>query len=259
MTYQPPLIGTKQLLNFTATSWPALGAVCLGVAFALGVAGAGDRQALGAPVLGKRAVAAQAVAGGRVCGMRRRAPIADIGNAVRLLPHDRSATRDSAGSSITRKGKVYAFDSIECLASFYLQQPATARRALGVGCRLRQPGHWIPATNALYARSEAHQSPMGLNLVSFSVDRGRRRCRARSVARRRWPDVLARSARVGRQTAVRRRCDALTQCSRMPNVALAVASALVASPTASSALVAQSESIVSPTGAVRTVARGGAR
>ena len=29
MTYQPPLIGTKQLLNFTASSWPALGAVCL--------------------------------------------------------------------------------------------------------------------------------------------------------------------------------------------------------------------------------------
>jgi copper chaperone NosL len=25
MTYQPPLIGTKQLLNFTATSWPAPG------------------------------------------------------------------------------------------------------------------------------------------------------------------------------------------------------------------------------------------
>jgi hypothetical protein len=38
MTYQPPLIGTKQLLNFTAESWPALGAVCLGIAFVLGVA-----------------------------------------------------------------------------------------------------------------------------------------------------------------------------------------------------------------------------
>ena len=37
MTYQPPLIGTKQLLNFTAASWPDLGAVCLGLAFALGI------------------------------------------------------------------------------------------------------------------------------------------------------------------------------------------------------------------------------
>lgn len=38
MSYQPPLIGTKQLLNFTATSWPASGTVLLGVAFALAVA-----------------------------------------------------------------------------------------------------------------------------------------------------------------------------------------------------------------------------
>lgn len=38
MSYQPPLIGTKQLLNFTATSLPDVGGVLLGVAFALGVA-----------------------------------------------------------------------------------------------------------------------------------------------------------------------------------------------------------------------------
>ena len=38
MTYQPPLIGTKQLLNFTASSWPALGAWLAFAAFVLGVA-----------------------------------------------------------------------------------------------------------------------------------------------------------------------------------------------------------------------------
>src|SRR5215211_7762268 len=38
MTYQPPLIGTKQLLNFTASSWPAAGSIVLGVAFLLGTA-----------------------------------------------------------------------------------------------------------------------------------------------------------------------------------------------------------------------------
>ncbi len=37
MSYQPPLIGSKQLLNFTATSWPDLGGVAAGVAFALAV------------------------------------------------------------------------------------------------------------------------------------------------------------------------------------------------------------------------------
>jgi copper chaperone NosL len=38
MTYQPPLIGTKQLLNFTATSLPDVGGIVLGLAFVLGVA-----------------------------------------------------------------------------------------------------------------------------------------------------------------------------------------------------------------------------
>lgn len=38
MSYQPPIIGSKQLLNFVATAWPGLGALALGVAF-LGVLG----------------------------------------------------------------------------------------------------------------------------------------------------------------------------------------------------------------------------
>jgi hypothetical protein len=38
MSYQPPLIGSKQLLNFVATSWPASGSFILGAAFLLGVA-----------------------------------------------------------------------------------------------------------------------------------------------------------------------------------------------------------------------------
>ena len=38
MTYQPPLIGTKQLLNFTAASWPATGAIAAGAAFMIALA-----------------------------------------------------------------------------------------------------------------------------------------------------------------------------------------------------------------------------
>ena len=33
MSYQPPLIGSKQLLNFTATAWPGGAAIALGLAF----------------------------------------------------------------------------------------------------------------------------------------------------------------------------------------------------------------------------------
>jgi nitrous oxidase accessory protein len=35
MSYQPPIIGTKQLLNFTASSWPGPGGIAAGVAFVM--------------------------------------------------------------------------------------------------------------------------------------------------------------------------------------------------------------------------------
>jgi copper chaperone NosL len=41
MSYQPPLIGSRQLLNFTATSWPSAGGLAAGLAFALTVAAIG--------------------------------------------------------------------------------------------------------------------------------------------------------------------------------------------------------------------------
>lgn len=37
MVYQPPLIGARQLLNFTAYSWPAAGGILAGIGFVLGI------------------------------------------------------------------------------------------------------------------------------------------------------------------------------------------------------------------------------
>lgn len=38
MTYSPPVIGRKKLLNFTATSWPSTGGIAMGIAAGLVVA-----------------------------------------------------------------------------------------------------------------------------------------------------------------------------------------------------------------------------
>ncbi len=35
MTYSPPVIGRKKLLNFTATSWPSYGGIAMGLAAGL--------------------------------------------------------------------------------------------------------------------------------------------------------------------------------------------------------------------------------
>lgn len=56
MSYQPPLIGTKQLLNFTATSLPAAGAYLAFLSLGLGlVAVVLDRKPRRSPVLAARA------------------------------------------------------------------------------------------------------------------------------------------------------------------------------------------------------------
>jgi hypothetical protein len=38
LSYQPPLIGSKKLLNFTAHSWPALGGLAIGISLIVGLA-----------------------------------------------------------------------------------------------------------------------------------------------------------------------------------------------------------------------------
>jgi len=189
MTYQPPLIGSKQLLNFTATSWPDLGAICLGVAFALGIAAlvvvrrspAGLRRASATAV----AVAAAACA-----------PVTPgaIANAGKSCDYCRMVITDErfGGQVITTKGKVYAFDSIECLASYYLQQPSTGERSAVWVADYAHPGKWIAADSAVFARTEVQQSPMGLNVVSFSANAAAAALpRDIGAATLRWPQVLA--------------------------------------------------------------------
>ena len=68
MSYQPPVIGTKQLLNFTATSWPSSGgwlAVAAGLAATAAViltlrARSRARREVAAPVVARDAEAAHA-------------------------------------------------------------------------------------------------------------------------------------------------------------------------------------------------------
>ena len=56
MSYQPPLIGTKQLLNFEAVSLPGIGGILAGVAFALGLFAVIHSLRKGRPSQGSRGV-----------------------------------------------------------------------------------------------------------------------------------------------------------------------------------------------------------
>ncbi len=77
MTYQPPLIGSKQLLNFRATSWPASGGIIAGVSFLMGLAALLSWRPVRPTVTtqsGVRALAAAAIAFLLGCGSPHAGP-----------------------------------------------------------------------------------------------------------------------------------------------------------------------------------------
>lgn len=68
---------------------------------------------------------------------------------------------------ITEKGKVFKFDSDECLLDFLKANPGEKYRQLLVTDYAR-PGTLTDASKAIYLHSPNIQSPMGRNLASFA-------------------------------------------------------------------------------------------
>ena len=70
---------------------------------------------------------------------------------------------------VTSKGKVFKFDSIECMLDFIKDAPSVY---LDAGNQvfltdMLQPGSFIDARQAIYVHDETLQSPMGGNLAAF--------------------------------------------------------------------------------------------
>jgi copper chaperone NosL len=185
MTYQPPLIGTKQLLNFTATSWPALGTAFLGVAFGLAVAA----LVLSRRRRGGRAASVALAAAAAACspsGPREIALTTDACDYCRMTISDVRF----AGQVITAKGKIHAFDSIDCLASFVLANGQLADADIWVA-DYNNPGRWVAGEKAVYVLSEKTRVPMGISVVSFAADADPAAIeRDFGAAPIRWADVL---------------------------------------------------------------------
>jgi copper chaperone NosL len=162
MAYQPPLIGSKQLLNFTAHSWPGVGGMLAITALVLGAialwVAARSRRAM-TFALGAITMTASACAPGPE-------PIAygqDVGEYCRMVIMDERY----GAELVTRKGRIFKFDSIECLARYAgeMEDPA-AVHSLWV-TPFDEPGELIPVEQALILHSPALRSPMGANLTAF--------------------------------------------------------------------------------------------
>ncbi len=193
MAYQPPLIGSKQLLNFTAHSWPGLGGYAAFLSMGLGMLAwgldwrrgrrAGKPNSAGgsgreggttssgntsvAAVLALAALGASALLSGCTPEPEPFHFGEDAGAYCRMTIDD-----DRFASQVVMKtGRVYKFDAIECLASWLETDVASENDIHSVWVtNMAEPGALIPALTARYVQNEAIRSPMGGGWAAFDTD-----------------------------------------------------------------------------------------
>lgn len=181
-SYQPPLIGTKVLLNFTATSLPSVGGITAGIAFAL--AGAAlfvsyRRKPRGIAVLGT-AIAASACAANPHIAFGT-----DHCAECRMIIADRRF----GAMLVTSTGKTFEFDSVDCLLEYLERNAAADHRGTWVVDASR-PGTLIPAVGAVFLRQGALRPPMG-STVAFASANAARETTGITAERFSWQDLTA--------------------------------------------------------------------
>lgn len=172
MTYQPPIIGSKKLLNFTAHSWPGLGGwsafVSMGAGFLAAFFTWRKRPAgkAGSPAMKAAAVVSVLVLAG--CSTEPQ-PILFGEDADAYCRMTISDAR-FASQIVTKTGKAYKFDSIECLTSFLAAGTVADQDVHSVWVTdASAPGTLIAADAARFVRSEQIRSPMGGGLLAFGT------------------------------------------------------------------------------------------
>lgn len=168
MTYQPPLIGSKKLLNFRATSWPSGGGIALTLAAGLVAFAVFDsrKRRKGLPSAAAAFVVALSLAGCATVQPRDLALNVDECGFCRMTISD---PRFGA-QVVTTTGRQLVFDSPECLAGFLATTPAESVASVWV-LDAQTPGTWIPAEQAGYLVDASLRGPMGRVTAFASPER----------------------------------------------------------------------------------------
>lgn len=179
MYYQPPLIGAKKMLNFTAHSWPALGGGAAFLSLATGLvlalverkrprfresSAGGNHSSTMKPM----AVAASMLL---LLGMAACTPAPKpLAHGIDQCAYCKMTLSDEryGAELVTKKGKVYVFDSVECLAAHQMEArvPLAETHSLWV-VDFQDPPNLVEVSDAFFLHSRDLRSPMGLNLTAF--------------------------------------------------------------------------------------------
>lgn len=181
MTYQPPFIGTKQLLNISATSMPSLGGIALVLSILIAMTGGvinlfkpGKLSTYTTKETAKSHGFRYSYAGMLIIGLflfnscnRGPQPIQYGNDNCRFCKM--TITDKRYGTEyVTQKGKVFKFDSIECLAK-YLEEKSINKEDISamVVTDFSNPGTLIHVNESYFLQSKKLPSPMGMYLTAF--------------------------------------------------------------------------------------------
>ena len=169
MSYSPPFIGSKVLLNIEAISYPALGGLFFGIALLLAALACLKSFNFSK----KTKVAKNHISSGlaTACILLLFSSCEPQPKAIEYgfdsCEHCRMTISDNRYGSelVTQKGKVYKFDAIECLTAF--QEENKKEAAMLLVTDFTDPEKFIDAQEAWFLQSKALPSPMGMNLNAF--------------------------------------------------------------------------------------------
>jgi copper chaperone NosL len=192
MSYQPPLIGFKQLLNFGAYSIPDLGGWLFIAAGALLLVAvlleAGYLKRLG---IGKAGVVIAIMAATLLsaCGSKGPEPISFNNDKC---AHCKMTIADKryAAEMKTVKGRVYKFDDVVCMISYIKDNPSPSVQDCWV-CTYDGNHDFVSAGSAVFVKLETLNSPMRGNLAAFaSKGTASKMLKDESAALVNWNDLV---------------------------------------------------------------------
>lgn len=170
MSYQPPLLGYKNLLNFTAYSGPAIGG------WILIVSGVISGLLLGWEQFLRKNVAGAAVKITMLFLFSGILSSCDSGPQPIRYGQDECADCSMIISDqrfgaeiITHKGKIFKFDDVGCLHSF-VERGAVPRDAVksSLVSDFNHPENFIPLEQAFFLQSDSLKSPMRTDCAAFT-------------------------------------------------------------------------------------------
>ncbi len=185
MTYQPPLIGYKNLLNFTAYSGPDIAGWIMIVSGCLAGLLLGWEQffrktpaaiqAMKLPATAAAGVVAALMvfaATGCEAGPEPIRYGQDECSECKMIISDQRF----GAQLVTRRGKVFKFDDVCCLKEFTAKGTVPAEDVkLEMVCDFERPNTFIAVTEAFFLRNEALKSPMRSDSAAFGSEEARRR------------------------------------------------------------------------------------